>query len=107
MGECADGQTALVAIQAERPTLPFLDPELPDIAEFRVLQAVSAERAPRAVIFVTDFDQSAVRAFETHGVDYWLKPFDRHRFQQAVDRAALKLETGLVQQIHATVESNR
>lgn len=94
VGECADGRTALLAIQAERPNLLFLDPELPDIDGFRVLQAVSTERAPRAVIFVTDFDQSAVRAFETHGVDYLLKPFDRHRFQQAVDRAALKLETG-------------
>lgn len=94
VGECADGRAALFAIQSTKPNLLFLDPELPEMDGFRVLQAVGNDGRPPAVIFVTDFDQAAMRAFEAHGVDYLLKPFDRHRFQQALDRATTKLESG-------------
>ncbi|MFN8061957.1 MAG: LytTR family DNA-binding domain-containing protein [Vicinamibacterales bacterium] len=91
VAECIDGRQTVSAIEHERPNLLFLDPQLPEMDGFRVLQALSPERQPPAIIFVTDFDQSALRAFETHGVDYLLKPFDRYRFNEALDKAKSKL----------------
>lgn len=93
VGECVDGRQAVAAIQNHAPKLVFLDPRLPDIDGFKVLQSLAPERQP-AVIFVTDFDQSALRAFEAHGVDYLLKPFDRYRFLEALDRAKARLDQG-------------
>ena len=93
VAECADGREAVEAIQARHPNLLFLDPQLPDMDGFRALESLTPERQP-AVIFVTDFDQSALKAFEAHGVDYLLKPFDRYRFQQALDRATSRLALG-------------
>jgi two-component system LytT family response regulator len=94
VAECEDGRQTVSAIQHMSPNLLFLDPQLPEMDGFRVLQALSPERQAPAIIFVTDFDQSALRAFETHGVDYLLKPFDRYRFQEALDKARTKLRSG-------------
>lgn len=84
--ECRDGREALLAIESEKPDLVFLDIQMPELGGFEVLENVEPENLP-AVIFVTAFDQYALKAFEVHAVDYLLKPFDRDRLRQALDRA--------------------
>ncbi len=85
-GECGDGARAVAAIEKLRPDLVFLDVQMPEAGGFEVLEAVGAARMP-AVIFVTAFDQYALRAFEVSALDYLLKPFDRARFDAALARA--------------------
>lgn len=86
VGECADGRAAVEAIRALRPDLIFLDVQMPEMDGFKVIEEVRAELMP-AVVFVTAYDQFALRAFEVHAFDYLLKPFDRERFRQTVERA--------------------
>lgn len=86
IGECADGQAALAAIQNQAPDLIFLDVQMPELDGFGVLEAMSAEPPP-VVVFVTAYDKFALRAFEVHAADYLLKPFDRERFKTALARA--------------------
>ncbi len=74
VGECANGQTALKALRATPLDLMFLDIQMPEMDGFALLEAMGDERMP-AVIFVTAYDQYAVRAFEVAAVDYLLKPF--------------------------------
>jgi two-component system LytT family response regulator len=85
-GEAANVDEAIAAIGREKPDLVLLDIQMPgpaaDSSGFDVLAA-----NPTAVIFITAHDQYAVRAFEVAAVDYLLKPFDRKRFNQAIDRA--------------------
>jgi len=92
-GECADGREAVAAISRRAPDLLFLDVQMPELGGFEVLEAVGLDRVP-AVIFVTAFDRHALRAFEVHALDYLLKPFDRERFRNAVDRARSDLASG-------------
>ena len=91
VGECGDGLSAVEAIRQRRPDLVFLDVQMPDLDGFGVIEAVGAERMP-AVIFVTAFDEHAVRAFEKHAVDYLVKPFDDRRFADAVSHATRHLD---------------
>jgi two-component system LytT family response regulator len=86
VGECEDGRAAIEAIEIEKPDLVFLDVQMPEIDGFAVLSAVSAHQLP-FIIFVTAYDQYALRAFEVHALDYLLKPFDRERFDHAFERA--------------------
>lgn len=86
IGECVDGREALHAIRHQRPDLVLLDVQMPELDGFGVLQALQGEVAPR-VVFVTAYDDYAVRAFEVHAVDYVLKPVDADRFRVAFDRA--------------------
>src|SRR6185369_2866018 len=86
VGECSNGREAIEAIETLRPDLLFLDIQMPDIGGFEVLEAIPDDRAPY-IVFVTAFDQFAVRAFEIHALDYLLKPFDRERFGAAWERA--------------------
>jgi two-component system LytT family response regulator len=90
VGEAADGRQAVDAIAAVRPDLVFLDVQMPEMDGFAVLREVGAERMP-AVVFVTAYDQFALRAFDVAAVDYLLKPFDDERFALAVDRAKRSL----------------
>ena len=92
IGECGNGQDAIDAIQALSPDLVFLDVEMPGIDGFGVLEALPRERIP-TIIFVTAYDQYAVRAFEVYALDYLLKPFDQERFDKAVDRAKAQLSS--------------
>jgi two-component system, LytTR family, response regulator len=85
-GECGNGRDAITAIRSARPDLVFLDVQMPGIGGFGVLEAVGPAEAP-AVVFVTAFDEFAVRAFDVHAVDYLLKPFDRTRFLGSLERA--------------------
>lgn len=84
-GECADGRSAVKSIVALEPDLVFLDVQMPGMNGFEVLEALRHERLP-AVVFVTAFDQFAVKAFDAQAIDYLLKPFRRQRFQETLTR---------------------
>src|ERR1051325_12250417 len=86
LNECVNGEQAIEVIQQLAPDLVFLDVEMPGKDGFAVLEALDPDRLP-AVIFVTAYDQYAVRAFEFHALDYLLKPFDQERFRAAMERA--------------------
>ena len=86
VGECADGTAAVEAILRLDPDLVFLDIKMPGLDGFEVLDALPKDRLP-AVIFLTAYEQHALRAFECHALDYLLKPIDDERFAGAVDRA--------------------
>lgn len=83
VAECNDGFEGIKAIQQEQPDLIFLDIQMPKINGFEMLELVDA---PPPVIFVTAFDQYAIRAFEANAVDYLLKPFSEERFAKAITR---------------------
>ena len=93
VAECRNGPEAIEAIRSHSPDLVFLDVQMPGADGFDVVAEVGAESLP-AVIFVTAYDQYALRAFEVHALDYLLKPFDRDRFRLALDRARTRLRTG-------------
>lgn len=86
VGECSNGAEAVAGVRQLAPDLLLLDIQMPERGGFEVLEALNGERPP-AVIFVTAYDQYAVRAFEVHALDYLLKPFDRERFGAAIGRA--------------------
>lgn len=88
--ECGDGAAALEAIRKLSPDLIFLDVQMPELDGFGVIEAVGADRMP-AVVFVTAFDQHAVRAFEAQALDYVLKPIDPERFSRTMQRARAHL----------------
>jgi two-component system, LytTR family, response regulator len=88
VAECSNGFEAVKAIAEKKPDLVFLDVQMPKLNGFEVLELIG-ERA--AVIFVTAFDEYAMRAFDQHAVDYLLKPFSLERFQKALDRARQRL----------------
>ena len=79
--ECSDGFEGIKAIQLHHPDLIFLDIQMPKINGFEMLELVEE---PPAVIFTTAFDEYAIRAFESHAVDYLLKPFNKERFDKAL-----------------------
>ncbi|MGH7718603.1 MAG: LytR/AlgR family response regulator transcription factor, partial [Gemmatimonadaceae bacterium] len=91
VGECADGAEALKAIEERAPNLVFLDVQMPRVDGFTLLQSLRGDDAI-AVIFVTAYDEYALRAFEVHALDYLLKPFDAARFRQALARARERLQ---------------
>jgi two-component system LytT family response regulator len=91
LGECRDGLEAIAAIQQLQPDLVFLDVQMPGADGFQVIQAIGAEKMPM-VIFVTAYDQHALKAFEVRALDYLLKPFDRDRFREALGRARHHIE---------------
>jgi two-component system LytT family response regulator len=107
VGECADGHEAIAAIKSLAPDLLFLDVQMPELDGFGVLEAVGPANCP-AVIFVTAYDQFALRAFEVHALDYLLKPFDRERVRKAIERAKSQLrqrESGaLDERLHALLK---
>jgi two-component system LytT family response regulator len=86
IGECASGEEAIEAIRKVRPDLVFLDIQMPGPDGFEVLKTVGAEQVG-AVVFVTAYDQHALRAFEVHALDYLLKPFANRRFKETLQRA--------------------
>ena len=86
VGECANGKEAVEAIKELNPDLLFLDVQMPEMGGFEVLNALDEGQAPH-LVFVTAYDQYAVRAFEVHALDYILKPFDRERFDVSWQRA--------------------
>lgn len=91
-GEFTGGFAAVEAITKDRPDLLFLDVQMPDLDGFAVLDKLKDAELP-TVIFVTAYDQYALRAFEANAIDYLLKPYTSQRFNQAVDRAVRWIES--------------
>ena len=91
VGEAANGREAVAAIREHRPSLVFLDIQMPKLDGFGVIEEIGVDAMP-ATIFVTAYDQHALAAFEVHAVDYLLKPFDRERFARALDHAKKHLQ---------------
>jgi len=90
VADCRHGLEALKVIRAERPDLLLLDIQMPGLTGFDVVTALDEAERP-AIIFVTAFDEFAVKAFEVQAVDYLLKPFDDERVARAVERARQRL----------------
>jgi len=88
IAECANGFEAVKAVTELKPDLLFLDIQMPKLDGFEVLELIGADRA---IVFVTAFDEYAIRAFEIHAVDYLLKPFNAQRFETALLRAKQRL----------------
>jgi len=88
--ECGSGVEAIEAIRRWKPDLVFLDVQMPECGGFDVLELLGAD-LPHAVIFVTAYDEYALRAFEAGALDYLMKPFDDARFRRALHRAKDKL----------------
>jgi two-component system LytT family response regulator len=93
IGECGDGAAAIEAITELAPDLVFLDIQMPEVGGFDVVEAIGVARMP-AVVFVTAYDEHALRAFDVHAVDYVLKPIDKDRFRTAVERARQRMAKG-------------
>jgi two-component system, LytTR family, response regulator len=93
IGECGNGREAVAAIREKNPDLVFLDVQMPEMDGFATLEMLGAEVLPQ-IIFVTAYEQYAIRAFEIHALDYLLKPFDQSRFDKAMKRAVEKFGDG-------------
>ena len=86
LGECGSGTEAAKVVRELRPSLLFLDVQMPGCDGFGVLEELGAETPP-AVVFVTAYDQYALKAFEAEALDYLLKPYDNARFFRVLSRA--------------------
>ncbi len=104
VGQCGDGAAAIQSIRRDRPELVFLDVQMPKRDGFEVLADLSPAERP-TVVFVTAYDQYAIRAFEACAIDYLLKPFSDARFQQALARAKAALTAARAADIGAKVEA--
>ena len=93
-GQCGDGVSAVEKILELSPDLVFLDVQMPGMDGFEVLRAVPKEKLPN-VIFLTAYEQHALRAFEVHALDYLLKPVDDERFAAAIGRARKLVDSSL------------
>jgi two-component system, LytTR family, response regulator len=93
VAECGSGGEALTEIRSARPDLVFLDVQMPECDGFDVLEMLGPD-LPAALVFVTAYDQYALRAFEAGALDYLLKPFDNERFERALGRAKQRLAHG-------------
>jgi two-component system LytT family response regulator len=90
VGEPANGPEAIQAVRQNNPDLMFLDVQMPGMDGFEVINVLRDERLP-LVVFITAYDQYALRAFEACALDYILKPFDRARFERAVEQAKCRI----------------
>lgn len=86
LADCVNGAEAVAAIKEHRPDIVFLDVQMPEKDGFQVIQEIGIEAMP-IVIFITAYDEFAIRAFEAQAMDYLLKPFGEARLQQALRRA--------------------
>ena len=93
VGECRDGHEALAAIDSLHPDVLFLDIQMPEIDGFEVIRRRSPERMP-VVVFLTAYDQFAIRAFEADAQDYLLKPVTERRFAATMTRLTRRLSEG-------------
>lgn len=92
IGEASNGVEAASAIEQLAPDLVFLDVQMPELDGFGVLESLAPDKLP-VVVFVTAYDQYALRAFDAHAIDYLLKPFDDERFVRAVERARAQINS--------------
>ena len=102
VGECEDGLSAVSTILELSPDLVFLDVQMPEMDGFQVLKALNSDSLP-AVVFVTAYDEYAIRAFDVHAIDYLLKPFDQDRFHRTLDwvKERLRADSDLRSELRA------
>jgi two-component system, LytTR family, response regulator len=86
IGECSDGLQAIQVINQDKPDLVFLDVQMPEVNGFEVLNEIETDNPP-VVIFATAYEKYALQAFEANAIDYLLKPFDKSRFGEAIQKA--------------------
>jgi two-component system LytT family response regulator len=91
VGEGHDAESGLASIRETRPDVVFLDVQMPGTDGFEVLEALERDEVVPHVVFVSAYDKYAVRAFDVAAVDYLLKPFDRERFERALERVRAAL----------------
>src|SRR4051812_3003309 len=89
VAEARNGAEAVDAIREHRPDVVFLDVQMPGVDGFGVVAALDPASRP-SIVFVTAYDEYAIRAFDVHALDYLLKPFDAERFRVALGRARLR-----------------
>jgi two-component system LytT family response regulator len=92
IAECGSGTEAVTEIRAMRPDLVFLDVQMPECGGFEVLEQLKAHALSPVIVFVTAYDEYALRAFDAGALDYLLKPFDDARFLLAMQRAKQKID---------------
>jgi two-component system LytT family response regulator len=97
VAECANGFEAVKAINEAKPDVVFLDVQMPKLDGFEVLELLEE---PAAVVFVTAFDQYAMRAFDAAAVDYLLKPFGAERLRASLDRVRTRIREARPAEIH-------
>ena len=90
VGSCTNGPDAIAAIERTSPDVVFLDVQMPNLDGFELLSKLPPDRIPR-IVFVTAYDEYAVRAFDVGALDYLLKPFDQARFDQAFQRVRAEM----------------
>lgn len=105
IGECGNGREAVEAIRTHTPDLVFLDIQMPELDGFGVLAEVGADVMP-AVVFVTAYDEYALKAFDVHALDYVLKPVERERLLLALERAKQRHRDGTTRQIVSAQVTN-
>ncbi len=91
VNECGSGAEAVAQIRSTRPDLVFLDVQMPECGGFEVLDILKDDEAAPVIVFVTAYDEYALRAFDAGALDYLLKPFDDARFKLAMQRAKEKI----------------
>lgn len=98
IGECGDGAEAVLAIVDQQPDAVLLDVKMPEMSGLDVVRTVGVDNMP-LVVFITAYDEHALRAFELHAVDYLLKPFDDERFCQTIARIKREFRTRAAAQL--------
>src|SRR6202050_2979430 len=94
IAEAGSGAEAVAAIRGTRPDLVFLDVQMPECGGFDVLEILKADGVLPVIVFVTAYDEYALRAFDAGALDYLLKPFDDARFALALERAKQRIRLG-------------
>jgi two-component system, LytTR family, response regulator len=105
IGQCSNGLEAITAIEEKHPDVIFLDIQMPGLNGFEMLEALGTDNLP-FVVFVTAYDEFAVKAFEVHALDYLLKPFDRSRLQDCLARVR-KAQRSNSSNLHELLEQFR
>ncbi|NNE98093.1 MAG: response regulator transcription factor [Pyrinomonadaceae bacterium] len=101
VGECLNGEEAAEMAIGAMPDMVFLDVQMPKVNGFEFLEKIAGEDQQPAVIFVTAFDEYAIRAFDVNAADYLLKPYSQERFDQAFERAVQQIENRGANEINA------
>lgn len=101
VGECSDGRAALRALRRERVDCCLLDIQMPGMDGFEVLRSIPEEQLP-VVVFLTAYDQYALKAFDAHALDYVVKPFSDQRFRKAIARARVQVAQRRLGQLAVT-----
>ncbi len=91
VAQCANGREALAAVREHKPELMFLDIQMPGLTGFDILKSLAGPDMPM-IVFVTAYDQYAIKAFEAHAVDYLLKPIEEERLSEALDNVRKQWE---------------